>query len=275
MRDRTLWRLRPTHACNPRSGLSTSWPRPKISERVTERNGIIVVRPVLVRAPVFWTLRFWAQSAHILDDVYPETPLDQKPLAELDVSLDVTLREVFEMTCDAWGLKLGPDRNERGGELATEFHHFGFVHPDRDSDGVEPGVVNRWPSSLPIAREGGETELVPALEVTYRELLVSSSLGLLDGDVTRPYIDPVRPQGDFGLVAEVARLTIDATRAAYAAVDESIGYAEHTIRLVSVFLPKIDRVAGQVIDEGVRIGVVIAFVQWIRGKLRRRRSRRR
>ncbi|MGA9762389.1 MAG: hypothetical protein WBQ14_08205 [Gaiellaceae bacterium] len=236
-----------------------------------EQSGIILVRPALVRAPVFWTPKFWAESAHALDRVRPETPLEQKPSAELEVSIDVTLQEVFETACEAWGLKLGSDRIGRGGGIAQEFYHFGFVDPDEDPDGISPGVVNGWSSTLPIARENGETEFVPALQVTYRELLASSSLGLLRGDVTRPYVDPVRPQGDFGLAVEVARQAVDAIRAAYAAVDDSIGYAEHTIRLVSVFLPKIDRGADRVIDEGIRLGALVAFARWLRKKLGHRR----
>ena len=82
----------------------------------------------------------------------------------------------------------------------------------------------RWPSFLPVAREDGTVERFPALEITYRELLVSSSLHLLDGDVTRPYVHSVIPQGDVSQVVEIARVTAEAVRAAYASVDYAVGY---------------------------------------------------
>jgi hypothetical protein len=234
-------------------------------------DGIIVVRPVLVQAPVFWEPEWWSPSSHALDEVHPEMPLDEKPFAELEISLDVTLQEVFEAACDAWNLKAGPDLKKYGGELSNEFQRFAFVHPDRDTGGIEQNEVYGWPSRLPIARESGAIESISPLQVTYRELLASSEVGLLDGDVTRPYVDPVRPQGS-GQLVELAHLAVRAVRDAYAAVDDSVGYAEHTIRLIRASLPETHRVTDRVIDEGVRIGAVVAFVRWIRRKLRHRRS---
>ena len=74
---------------------------------VTTMPGTVRVRPVLFCAPVFWVPEYWAESAHACDWVQPQTPLDRKPSAELDVSLDVTLGEVFDLACDAWGMKAG------------------------------------------------------------------------------------------------------------------------------------------------------------------------
>jgi hypothetical protein len=69
--------------------------------------GTIVVRPVLFCAPVFWSHYYWADSAHIWDDIRPDTPLDGKPTAELEVGLDATLGDVVGASLDAWGITRG------------------------------------------------------------------------------------------------------------------------------------------------------------------------
>jgi hypothetical protein len=211
-------------------------------------NNTIRVTPVLLCAPVFWTPKFWAESAHAWDEVRSETPLDDKPWAELEVSLDVTLGEVFEVACDAWGIELGPDPLSQGDSRLNHFHRFNFVRPDRDAAGVDDKERNEWPSHLPIARESGDIELVFGTAVTFRELLASSSLGLIEGDVTRPYVDPVMPQGELESAIEVGRLTIEAIRAAYGAVDDAFGYGEHTVRLIRASLPEVHDAAATVID---------------------------
>jgi len=230
------------------------------------------VSPVLFCAAVFWEREYWSESTHAWDWVKAETPLDAKPWADLKVSLDVTLGEVFDAACDAWGIRAGADLLKHGGTRAGQFVRFAFVRADPDAAGVDVHEVYNWPSVLPVARASGTVELVPALEITYRELLTSSSLGLLEGDVTRPYVHPVIPQGDSAPAIEAARLTVEAIRTAYGAVDDAVGYAEHTIRLLRASLPEIHRVADEGVDEGIRVGAVLAFLGWLRRKVRRRRS---
>ena len=94
---------------------------------MTGPKGIIRVTPVLFCAPVFWTREFWAESAHAWDWVRAETPLNEKPCVELEVSLDVTLGEVFAVACDAWGIQPGRDLLEAGGARADHFLRFAFV----------------------------------------------------------------------------------------------------------------------------------------------------
>ncbi len=138
----------------------------------------------------------WSQTRRLTD----------KPWADVQVSLDVTLGEVFAVACDAWGITEGPEFPRYGGAREGEFHRFAFVKTS-DAAGLSAGDGHRWPSTFPIAKEDGTVEQVPALRITYRELLAASSLGLLEGDVTRPYVHPVRPQGDPGLLIEVGKLT--------------------------------------------------------------------
>lgn len=236
-------------------------------------NGTIRVTPVLFCAPVFWTAGFWSESAHAWDWVRAETPLDEKPWAELEISLDVTLGAVFGAACDAWGIVEGPDAAKYGDARANQFARFAFVRPDADAAGVEEYEGPSWPFALPIARENGIVSPVPGLEITYRELLASSKLGLLEGDVTRPYVRPVVPQGDAGRLVEAARLTVEAIQAAYGAVDDAVGYADHTLRLIRASLPEAHRMADRVVDEGIRVGAVVGFFEWLRRQRRRRRSR--
>jgi hypothetical protein len=230
----------------------------------------IRVRPVLFCAAVFWTPDFWSKSTHAWDWVQAETPLDEKPWAELEISVDVTLREVLEAACDAWGIEAGPDLVKHGGTRASQFVRIAFVRPERDVDGVHAQEAYRWPSVQPLARANGTVESVPALDLPYRDLLASSQLNLIAGDVTRPYVHPVIPQGDAGTVIEIAKLTAEAVRAAYGAVDASVGYAEHTIRLIRSSVPEVHRTADAVVDEGIRVGFIITLVHWLRGRVRRR-----
>jgi len=240
---------------------------------VTFKHGTILVKPVLFCAPVFWTTEFWSPPTHAWDWVAPETPLAEKPWVELEVSLDVKLGEVFEAACDAWGITAGPDLVRYEGTRSQQFQHFAFVRSEEDAQGLDATTGSRWPTALPVARQSGSVEVVPALGVSYRELLASSALELIRGDVKRPYVHPVMPQGEPGQALEVLRVTADAIKAAYAGVDDAVGYAEHTIRLVRASFPEMHRKADAVVDEGIRIGAVLGFAEWLRRKRRRRRSR--
>ena len=246
------------------------------------RDGIIKVRPVLFCAPVFWMREFWSESTHDWDWVRAETPLGQRPWVELEVSLDVTLGQVFAEACDAWRITAGPDMAEQRTTREQQFVRFAFVQPDRDARGVDAQEGYRWPSTLPVARENGTIEQVPALEITYLELLASSLLGLLKGDVTQPYVHPVIPQGPAGDLVEPLRLTLEAIRAAYTQIDHRFGLAVHTIRLVDASRPDAERIASKTVDDGEKIGDAIASFgsifalgKWLLKKLRRRQARNR
>jgi hypothetical protein len=236
-------------------------------------DGLVRVYPVLFCAPVWWTPGFWDESAHATDWVRPETPLDVRPSAVVEVSLDATLGEVLGVACGAWGLRLGPDNVRRGRTVVEdECARFGFVRSDSDVAGLTPEDGLRWPQTLPVAREDGTVERVSGRDVSFRRPLVSSDLGLITGDVTRPYVHPVRPQGDPALVGEIAHLAVEAVHAAYAAVDARIGIAEHVVRLVSSSLPTVKHSGDDLIDEGQRIVAVALAGGWLRRWWRKRRS---
>jgi hypothetical protein len=85
---------------------------------------------------------------------------------------------------------------------------------------------------LPIAKETGQVEEIPWGEATYRELLASSSLGLIEGDVLlRPYITGSMPQGSGHEVVEAAKVTSDAIRHAYALLPQTQSAVDNAIRL--------------------------------------------
>jgi len=192
--------------------------------------------------------------------VAPETPLVEKPSAEFEVSLDVTLGEVLEVAGDAWGMRPGPGQFKYGTGPVRPVR-FGFVRPD-DASGVDSQIGYTFPRSLPVVKEDGTAELVLGSDVTFRELLVASRLGLLKGDVTRPYLHPSIPQG-VGLEGELARLTIEAIQAAYRAVDTDVGFAEHTLRLIQTSWPSIKHTAGAVVNEEERVGTAVWPLPWV------------
>jgi len=231
--------------------------------------GEIEVRPVLFCAPVFWGHDYWADSAHSLDWVTAETPLADKPVASMIVPVDVSLGDVFRRACEEWGLRIGEATSAQKAGWASNFVRFAFVRPDDCSRGLVASEGYRWPATLPIARETGVVEQVPGLEVTLRELLASSALGLIEGDVTRPYVHPVLRQGDPGTLIVVGKLTAHAINHAYAALDAKFGPTIHAgERLVSTA----NATSSKVIDEGVRGAALVAFARWIRTLVKRDKS---
>lgn len=236
-------------------------------------NGVIRIRPVLFCAPVFWTPKWWDESTHALDRVRPETSLDHKPWAEIEVSLDVPLGEVLALACDAWGIRPGPDMEKYSVPLETQFERFAFVRTERDAGGISEQAGYRWPPTIPIAREDGSMEKVHGTEVTFRELLVASDLGLIVGDVRRPYVHPVPPQGDIPSTVDAVRETVEAIRAAYSSVDEATGFGlesvERTIRLVRWSLPP----TRGLLDDLERMIIAGIAIKWARRKARELREK--
>ncbi len=188
----------------------------------SEQEGVsdtIVVRPTLCWPPIFWMPDYWAESAREYQWVTPATPLADRPYLEFEVSLDVTLGEVLVAACQAWGMVEGPHMKKTGAKLADEFCRFGFVRIPDDEGGIDEQVGYKWPSTIRVVRDDGSVENVPAMSVTFRELLASSSLGLVEGDVTRPYVYPVRPQGVTSVISDFSHISPDDVKAVYAGID--------------------------------------------------------
>lgn len=224
---------------------------------------LLKVTPVLYWPPRLWTPDYWAPAARDYQWVQPATPLADRPTVEFEVSLDVTLGEVLEAACDFWGFVEGPHMKKMGVVRRSEFHRFGFVRVPEDEDGVDEQVDHKWPNQLPAVRKDGSVEPVPALDITFRELLVSSSFGLIPGDVTRPYVYPVPPQGVLTALGDLAHLSADAVQAVYAGLD-SLGHeAAHTLHRLTPELTKADQ---EILNVSGNVGLFVTIRKWLRDR---------
>lgn len=126
------------------------------------------------------------------------------------------------------------------------------------------------PWTLQIALPDGSITERAAPEVTYRGLLVASSLGLVEADVTRPYLALRRPQGLFPLDAQALHLTYELVRAAYHALPAATDAARDAFHDLQASLPAYLEYTGVAMTTGWWIGRFRAVRDWW---LRHRRSR--
>lgn len=232
----------------------------------------LLVTPVLFCAPVFWTKDYWSEETHDWDWVTPETPLIEKPTAVFQVSIDVTVGDVLEAACDSWGITPGPGMLRLGATRRSEFWRFAFVQEDHDKDGVDRQTGYKWPAMLPVVQSDGTITRSKGTEVSFRELIVSSTLGLVTGDILRPYVHPVRPQGTGDVVTQLTKITAEDARAAFALVD-SVGHrAIHSLEFIRATLPRVNRDVDNVLDEVGRINLVSDGLKKIRKKKGRHRK---
>jgi len=188
--------------------------------------------PVLIHAPVFWMEHYWSESTHQWDFVQPSTPLTSRPFVVMEVGLDATLGDILEDACDALGILPGPDMARYDSTRRGEIVRFAFVDEEADKEGVESGIVYAWPSRLPAPDSDGTVSEVSGKDVTVRQLLAAGQLGLIRGDVTRPYLFPVMPQGAGQVAADVGNIAPEIVKAAVTSVR---GVGGEFIRLVSTF----------------------------------------
>ncbi len=76
-----------------------------------------------------------------------------------------------------------------------------------DEDGFDVQASYEWGDHLPVAGLDGTVTYRHFTDTTYEELLASTRLNLIQGDVTRPYICPSLPQGDPAQIVEGLRVT--------------------------------------------------------------------
>jgi hypothetical protein len=228
--------------------------------------GTVTVNAVLFCAPVEFSKNFL--TTHDWDWVEADMPLADKPTATMDVPLDATLAEVIDCATTGWGLVPGKHLREIGSTRTSQvIAKVAFVRAGEEAP--EGGSRREWTYFLPVARLDGAVEQRAWVDVTYRELLAASSLGLVRGDVTRPYVHPVPPQGDPAAILEVGRLAVDAIRAAYDALPDARG-VEHGVRLVEASLPP----TRHLIDDAMRVAFVGGTIRAAWRRLKRRSKRR-
>ncbi len=179
----------------------------------------------------FYEPEFW--NTHRYDSVDANGPYADKPKVVLSASYDHTLGEVIDRAADAFDVRPGPDQEKFLIERVSQsMARMGFYLPE-DEEGLDSSRVFRWPYLLDIAKETGEVTRVPWHEVTYRELLASAELGLIEGDPSRPYIWGWRPQGSTEVV-EAAKVTIEAIRIAYSHLPQAQDAVDNAMRLAFV-----------------------------------------
>lgn len=231
--------------------------------------GTITVRPTL-----YWLLfgapDYWAESARKYQWVDPDTALADRPYLEFEASLDVTLGEVLVAACQQWGIVEGAYMKKVGVELSDEFYRFGFVRVPEDIGGVGEQIGYKWPNTLPVARDDGSVKQLPAMEVMFRELLVSSQLALITGDVTRPYVYPMLPQGVLAPLGDVLHLTAEAVSLARESVDHLVKSTDHVLRSVgSEAIKDVSKVEGQAVNSYGQYAFFKALVSWWRSRRKR------
>jgi len=190
------------------------------------------ITPVLIHAPVFWLEHYWSESTHQWDGVGPITPLAARPYVEMEVGLEATLGDILDRACEALDILPGPDMARNRSTRRGEIVRFAFVEEEADSEGIDSGTVYSWPSRLRIPEVDGTISEVFGQDVTVRQLLAAGQLGLIHGDVTRPYLFPVIPQGSGQVVTDIATIAPEIVRAAMSAIR---GLDGELIRVVSAF----------------------------------------
>lgn len=215
----------------------------------------LVVTVTLATPPVWYEPDYW--STHAFDSFDPTGPYAVKPKFTVEARYDETLAEVIDRATEGLGLCLGPAHERYLIDRVSQWLvRLGFYRPEDESAFDEQRMYG-WPYLLPIAKEGGLVERIPWREATYRELVVSSSLGLIEGDVLRPYVSGSMPQGSAHEATEAARLTADAIRQAYALLPQARRTVDDVIRLAFV------------------AGAVKALRSWRQRRFQRRADKRR
>lgn len=188
----------------------------------------LTVTVTLATPPVWYEPDFW--NTHEFDSFDSAGPYANKPKVTVTTRYGETLAEVIDRAADGLGLQLGPAHEKYLRDRVSQWlARMGFYRPE-DDGGFEVQRMYGWPYLLPIAKESGQVEKLPWRDVTYRQLLASSSLGLIEGDVLRPYISGSMPQGGAHEVVETAKVTADAIRHAYALLPQTQSAVDNAMR---------------------------------------------
>ena len=207
----------------------------------------------------WYTSGWWSESSHAYDSLeHGGEPYTKMPKTVVAALPDDTLAVVLDRAGEALGVVPGPDaiRLMKGTteRLSSMLFRIGFYRP-ADEDGFDVQHSYRWKNRLPVVDMDGNVTYHPCQEVTYRQLLVSAAAGLIEGDVQRPYICPSMPQGDVPGLTEVAHVSVEAAKAAYAGFDVTVEQAR------------------QHVDDMQRIAFLAGLTKWLSTKLRRKKTK--
>jgi hypothetical protein len=188
------------------------------------------VTVTLATPPVWYEPDYW--NTHEFDSFDSSGPYADKPKITVSAKHQETLAEVIDRAADELGLRLGPAHEKYLRSRVSDWlARMGFYRPQDDASFDGPRMYE-WPFLLKIARDTGVVEEVAWRDVTYRELIASSTLGLVEGDVLRPYICLSHPQGvGPAEIAEGVRVTLEAIRHAYAALPDTRNPVDDILRI--------------------------------------------
>ncbi|MHB1209873.1 MAG: hypothetical protein ACYC1I_09240 [Acidimicrobiales bacterium] len=184
----------------------------------------------------------------------------------MEVGLDATLGDILEKACDELGILPGPDMIQLGATRRSEITRFAFVEEEADRNGIDAQVGYQWPSRLTVPCADGSISLIHGRDATMRQLLAASDLGLISGDVSRPYLFPVVPQGTGQVIADLGQIVPEVVRAALAAVQGMEGVLIRTVQSAPGALHDADR---YVSEHPIETASGVAGLRWLRSKIKR------
>lgn len=227
----------------------------------------ISITAAVAYAPAWYGSEWWSDSTHLYDTLgYGDDPYSAMPKTLLTATLDETLGSVFDRAGDALGIGPGAEGMRVMGEdnepptLSVLTFHVGFHRPS-DEERFDLEHAHRWRRQVLVANTDGTVRLVSFKEVTYRQLLASQRLALIDGDVTRPYICPSMPQGNAPALAHAAVVSIEAAKAAYVGLEVAARHAGDAGRL-----------GKEAVDDAQRFWFLGVVAEAVRRRLRKRRE---
>jgi hypothetical protein len=227
---------------------------------VSDSDTALSVIVTLATPPVWYEPDYW--NTHEFDSFDGSGSYADKPKVTVAGELHETLGQVIDRAADELGLRLGAAHEKLLHTRVSEWlNRMGFYRPDDDEPFDEHRMYD-WPRLLTIARESGVVEEVPWPEVTYRELVASSRLGLVEGDVLRPYISGSMRQGGPQEIAEGVRVTVEAIHHVYAALPDARSPVDDLLRISGLVS----------VAQGV-VGGRRKFKAWRGRRCERRRSR--
>lgn len=213
-------------------------------------DSLIKVSPVLFCAPYFWTNDFWTETARQWAWVDQNFPVEKKPSCNLAITLDVTLGEVIEEAARIWELEPGADILRRSSNALDVFDRYAFVDEHEILTGDLKSRNVLFAKKLAVIDEEGNEALVRGSDITYGQLLVASLVGLIDGDVCRPYVHPVRAQGLGGNAIELARAAADLAQLAWSFIHSHLASTGHAIHDLDVAAGELNEHVKSPIEEG-------------------------
>lgn len=219
--------------------------------------------------PTWYGEDWWSKSSHAYDYLgHEDRPYSELPKTTVLASLEDKLGAIYDRAGAALGIAPGPDgmrvlgSKDAPATLSVLTFHVGFYRPS-DAHAFDIRYSYHWKRRVPVADLDGSVHELPFEDVTYRQLLASQKLGLIEGDVTRPYICPSMPQGDVPALAHATHVAVEAAKAVYAGLGVAARHADG-----------LEQAARERTDDAQRIGFWVMLFGALRRRQKDRKSKR-